>query len=99
MRERGILSWSLAYASGSDALSMTPPSPTVMRRHAESIWRAGVEAVRPQKLIGDALARPDLRALLTPAQRIIVVGAGKAGAAMRSEGRRVGKRGRCGVWT
>ena len=61
---------------------MTPPSPTAMRRHAESIWRAGVEAVRPQKLIGDALARPDLRALLAAAQRIIVVGAGKAGAAM-----------------
>jgi glycerate 2-kinase len=49
------------------------------RRAAESIWRAAVAAVRPQVLLIQHLADADW---LDHARRIIVVGGGKAGAAM-----------------
>jgi glycerate 2-kinase len=52
------------------------------RRHAELIWRAAVDAVRPQALMVKYLADRNLVQLLGNARRIIVVGAGKAGAAM-----------------
>ena len=52
----------------------------VLRDHARRIWQAGVEAVRPEPLMRRALA--DLNAKLRNAPRILVLGAGKAGAAM-----------------
>jgi glycerate 2-kinase len=56
---------------------------TSLREDALSIWHAAVNAVRPQDLIGrfvqsDARFRADI----TAASRVLVVGAGKAGAAM-----------------
>jgi glycerate 2-kinase len=61
-----------------------PPSDAALRDHALSIWQAGVEAARPQPLICAALTdadRPLVRAL-AGARRVLVVGAGKAGATM-----------------
>jgi len=55
-----------------------------MRQDAEAICRAALQAVRPQELVRAAINNND-RQLLALARRIIVVGAGKAGAAM-SEG-------------
>jgi hydroxypyruvate reductase/glycerate 2-kinase len=55
-----------------------------LRDHARSIWDAGVAAVRPDKLIQQFfrdLSQP-FRLAVQQAERIIVVGAGKAGAAM-----------------
>jgi hydroxypyruvate reductase/glycerate 2-kinase len=52
------------------------------RRDAELIWRAAVDAARPREVIHTALLEPALRDSLHGARRIIVVGAGKAGAAM-----------------
>jgi glycerate 2-kinase len=52
------------------------------RLEAESIWRAAVEAVRPGVVLRSGLREPTIAALLHGAQRIIVVGAGKAWAAM-----------------
>jgi glycerate 2-kinase len=46
------------------------------REHALAIWNAAVDAVRPGPLLRAALAS------LEPASRIVVMGAGKAGAAM-----------------
>ena len=66
------------------------PSETDRRReHALAIWRAGVAAVAPGKLIrsavqvdgGDLVVGP-VRVPLGPVGRIAVVGAGKAGAGM-----------------
>lgn len=51
-----------------------------MRIHAHTIWQAAVDAVRPEPLVRQALA--DLAAELRSARRIVVLGAGKAGAAM-----------------
>jgi hydroxypyruvate reductase/glycerate 2-kinase len=51
-----------------------------MRDHARSIWDAAVAAVRPEPLVRQALM--PLGATLDAARRILVVGAGKAGAAM-----------------
>jgi len=49
------------------------------REHALSIWQAAVDAVRPEPLVAAALqGEHDIRA----APRILVVGAGKAGAGM-----------------
>lgn len=53
-----------------------------LREHARSIWQAAVDAARPDLLLGDVLSRPPLRDVLAEARRILVVGAGKAGAAM-----------------
>jgi hydroxypyruvate reductase/glycerate 2-kinase len=55
-----------------------------MREHARAIWQAAVDAVKPELLIRNAFADPALalRAALRDARRIVVVGAGKAGAAM-----------------
>lgn len=51
-----------------------------MRDHARSIWDAAVAAVRPEPLVRQALL--SLGVTLDAARRILVVGAGKAGAAM-----------------
>ncbi len=53
-----------------------------LRDDACAIWHAAVAAVRPEPLIQRALEEPRLRAALDDASRILVVGAGKAGAAM-----------------
>ncbi|MCS7047416.1 MAG: DUF4147 domain-containing protein, partial [Gemmataceae bacterium] len=47
-----------------------------------AVWRAAVDAVRPEVLVPQALAEPEIAAALAGAKRIRVVGAGKAGAAM-----------------
>jgi glycerate 2-kinase len=54
------------------------------RDHAVAIWRAAVEAVRPETLIAQTIANSsnEVEESLSRAGRIIVVGAGKAGAAM-----------------
>ncbi len=59
-------------------------SESLLREHARAIWQAAVAAVDPFTLVRDALAQPDddLRPLLAGPGRALVVGAGKAGAAM-----------------
>jgi hydroxypyruvate reductase/glycerate 2-kinase len=54
------------------------------RSHARAIWQAAVDAARPETLIRAALAdaHQPIRRDLATARRILVVGAGKAGAAM-----------------
>jgi hydroxypyruvate reductase/glycerate 2-kinase len=58
--------------------------PTDLRRHARTIWDAAVEAARPEPLVRQALTDPtlELATALRRAPRILVLGAGKAGAAM-----------------
>ena len=51
-----------------------------MRTQARDIWQAAVAAVRPEPLVRQALA--ELAAELAAAPRILVLGGGKAGAAM-----------------
>jgi hydroxypyruvate reductase/glycerate 2-kinase len=57
---------------------------SLLREHALAIWRAAVAAVDPFDLVRRALADPpsDLGAALARAGRVLVVGGGKAGAAM-----------------
>ncbi|GIW82112.1 MAG: hypothetical protein KatS3mg105_3919 [Gemmatales bacterium] len=61
-------------------------SPDRLRRDARSIFEAALTAVRADDLILKALADPELawQETLQAASRILVVGAGKAGAAMSS---------------
>jgi hydroxypyruvate reductase/glycerate 2-kinase len=56
----------------------------LLRDHARMIWQAAVDAARPQDAIRAAFANPawPLAEELRRAPRILVVGAGKAGAAM-----------------
>jgi hydroxypyruvate reductase/glycerate 2-kinase len=62
-------------------MSATPPD---LRSHARAIWDAAVAAANPESLVRAALTNPapPLRDALATAERILVVGAGKAGAAM-----------------
>jgi hydroxypyruvate reductase/glycerate 2-kinase len=55
-----------------------------LRQHARAIWDAAVAAANPEVLVRAALSDPvpPLREALAAAERILVVGAGKAGAAM-----------------
>jgi hydroxypyruvate reductase/glycerate 2-kinase len=55
-----------------------------LRQHAREIWQAAVDAVRPEPLVVRALADESLGigAAVRQAPRILVIGAGKAGAAM-----------------
>jgi glycerate 2-kinase len=55
-----------------------------LRQHACAIWDAAVAAADPESLVRDALTNPSpaMRDALAFAERILVVGAGKAGAAM-----------------
>jgi hydroxypyruvate reductase/glycerate 2-kinase len=59
-------------------------SADLLRRHARAIWDAAVAAVHPEALVREAVTAPDspLARALATARRIIVVGGGKAGAAM-----------------
>src|SRR5438128_3332988 len=52
------------------------------RDHALAIWQAAVVAARPADLLRLAVAEPALQAAIQSAPRLIVVGGGKAGAAM-----------------
>jgi hydroxypyruvate reductase/glycerate 2-kinase len=63
---------------------MSPTEPSQLGRQALAIWQAAVDAARPQDLIREAFADPGLpiHTAVSQAKRIIVVGAGKAGAAM-----------------
>jgi glycerate 2-kinase len=60
---------------------MSTPS---LRDHARAIWQAAVDSADPFELVRSALADPntDLRRALGRAPRVLVVGGGKAGAAM-----------------
>jgi len=65
------------------------PSARQLRDDAQQIWQAGVDAVRPELLLareievsGQALTIGDWTTDLRRAQRIVVVGGGKAGAGM-----------------
>jgi glycerate 2-kinase len=62
-------------------------SSSARRRHARAIWQAAVDAARPQDLLRATFADATLplHGAVAGARRILVVGAGKAGAAM-SEG-------------
>ncbi len=62
---------------------MAPP-PTSLRDQARFLWDAAVAAARPDDLIRAALTDPALpiREALADAERVLVVGAGKAGASM-----------------
>jgi hydroxypyruvate reductase/glycerate 2-kinase len=53
-----------------------------LREQARAIWDAAVAAVRPEELVPRALEKTALRAALAAAERVVVLGAGKAGAAM-----------------
>ena len=61
-----------------------PTEPSLLRRHARTIWDAAVAAVRADDLVANTLAdvRGPLHRALAGPGRILVVGAGKAGAAM-----------------
>jgi hydroxypyruvate reductase/glycerate 2-kinase len=64
---------------------MPRPQPqALLRQHARAIWDAAIAAANPEGLVRDALTAPPpaLRDALDAAERILVVGAGKAGAAM-----------------
>jgi glycerate 2-kinase len=56
----------------------------ILRNHARGIWQAGVDAVRACDLVRQALSDTalPLHEALREARRIVVVGTGKAGAAM-----------------
>jgi hydroxypyruvate reductase/glycerate 2-kinase len=56
----------------------------MLRQQAQAIWQAAVAGVDPFTLVRDALAAPppEFRAALAGPDRILVVGGGKAGAAM-----------------
>ena len=58
--------------------------PEHLREQALEIWRAAVAAVQPEPLVENAVCNfpEDWNAALTAAPRILIVGAGKAGAAM-----------------
>ncbi len=60
---------------------------TMLRDHARAIWQAAVDAVRPEILVGQALVNPALgiQQALSTARRLLVLGAGKAGAAMSAD--------------
>lgn len=55
---------------------------SLLREQAISIWKAAVTAVEPGLLLRDALHQPEVAKTLERARRILVVGAGKAGAGM-----------------
>src|SRR5581483_4455218 len=61
-------------------------NPSRLRDQARAIWQAAVASVDPLALVVEALTQPgtELRTALAQAPRILVVGGGKAGAAMAS---------------
>jgi glycerate 2-kinase len=81
---------------------MNPSLPT-LRSHAKRIWRAGIRAADPDRLVADALkvtpgsiqAGP-IRIATSDVERVVVVGAGKAGAGMAQAVERLFGGGRAG---
>lgn len=69
--------------NGREDATVTNPS-ALLRQHARAIWQAAVAAVDPFELVRTALTNPapELATALAGAERILVVGGGKAGAAM-----------------
>jgi glycerate 2-kinase len=67
-----------------DARQLPVPSSATMREDARTIWEAAVAAADPCERVRAALTQPsaELRAALDGPGRILVVGGGKAGAAM-----------------
>ena len=61
---------------------MSTPHKESLREHARAVWDAAVAAADPVELVRAALAGPELRQAVDRAGRILVVGGGKAGAAM-----------------
>jgi hydroxypyruvate reductase/glycerate 2-kinase len=61
-----------------------PTTSASLRQQARTVWDAAVAAANPEILVRDALADPAplMREALAVAERILVVGAGKAGAPM-----------------
>ena len=59
-----------------------PDAALHLREHARSIWDAAVAAADPFELVRAALTGSELRRAVDRAGRILVVGGGKAGAAM-----------------
>jgi hydroxypyruvate reductase/glycerate 2-kinase len=61
-----------------------PEPSTVLRNHALAIWQAAVDAAQPDDLLRRALQDPSqsLFQAIRAAPRVLVAGAGKAGAAM-----------------
>src|SRR6516164_5163998 len=59
----------------------------LLRNHARRIWHAAVESAQPEPLVRRALT--ELAGALREAPRILVLGAGKAGAAMAEAVERV----------
>ncbi|MHB1424854.1 MAG: glycerate kinase type-2 family protein [Gemmataceae bacterium] len=59
-------------------------SSVFLRQHARAIWQAAVDAADPFELVLTGLMQPepDLASALSEAEQILVVGGGKAGAAM-----------------
>jgi hydroxypyruvate reductase len=69
-----------------------PQSPRQLVSHAEKIWRAGLDSVRSERLLreavhveGNLLTIGDQSIDLDRVRRIVVVGGGKAGAGMAAE--------------
>ena len=58
------------------------PDAAPLREQARSIWDAAVAAADPCALVQSALTGPELRRAVNGAGRVVVVGGGKAGAAM-----------------
>src|SRR5262249_21359981 len=65
-------------------LQLSTNATSSLSAHARAIWQAAVDAVHPEKLLHAAYKDPSLslQEVLSQADRILVVGAGKAGAAM-----------------
>ena len=65
-------------------LTSADATPDRLRADAQAIWAAGVAAVRPEFLTAEAVAAfpAEWRASFEAAPRLLVVGAGKAGAGM-----------------
>jgi hydroxypyruvate reductase/glycerate 2-kinase len=53
-----------------------------LRADARAIWDAAVDAVKPERAIHAAMHEAEYREMIANARRIVVVGGGKAGAAM-----------------
>jgi glycerate 2-kinase len=73
------------FACSVHGVRRVPASPLSLREHALLIWQAALDAVKPEDLVHrffTTAAGIALTGELTQASRIVVVGAGKAGAAM-----------------
>jgi hydroxypyruvate reductase/glycerate 2-kinase len=79
----GYFQATTASPTHKERITMTNPT-ALLRQHARAIWQAAVAAVDPFELVRDILMNPPpaLAKALAASGRILVVGGGKAGAAM-----------------